>query len=71
MNTVDNPYQAHGGRHRGEHRDPVARALTVLWGLGHIITLAVLGIAADHQLSADHPVAAPPARAFPDRDPLA
>ncbi|MEV7118258.1 hypothetical protein [Kitasatospora griseola] len=69
MNAVDNPRRIYRGNHRGEHRDPVARALAVLWGLGHIVTLAVLGIATDHQLSADHSVAAPPARALPDSGP--
>ncbi|WP_033258417.1 MULTISPECIES: hypothetical protein [Kitasatospora] len=65
MEAVERP---HHGRHRGDHRDPVGTALTVLWGLGHLVTLALLGVAADHQLSADHPVAAPPAQALPDHD---
>jgi hypothetical protein len=69
MDAVDNPHQTCRGRHRGEHRDPVGTALAVLWGLGHVVTFALLGIAADHQLSADHPVAAPPARALPDHGP--
>ncbi|MEV8323534.1 hypothetical protein [Kitasatospora sp. NPDC056731] len=66
MEAVERPHQ---GRHRGAHRDPVGTALTVLWGLGHVITLALLGATADHQLSTDHPVAAPPARSLPDHDP--
>ncbi|WP_030061875.1 MULTISPECIES: hypothetical protein [Streptomyces] len=69
MDAVGGPYQTRRGRHRGEHRDPVGTALTVLWSLGHVAALALLGIAANHQLSTDHQVAAPPARTSPDHDP--
>ncbi|KJK56032.1 hypothetical protein [Saccharothrix sp. ST-888] len=57
------------GRHRGAHRDPLGTAFTVLWGLGHVVTLALLGIVAQHQLDAEHQFAAPPARVLPDREP--
>ncbi|MBO1418910.1 hypothetical protein [Streptomyces sp. FH025] len=53
----------------GRHRDVVGASLAALWGLGHIVTLALLGIVAEHQLGGDHPVAMPPARALPDHEP--
>lgn len=69
MEAAERPHQSRQGRHRGAHRDPVGTALTALWGLGHVVTLALLGVATDHQLSTDHPVAAPPPRSLPDHDP--
>ncbi|MFJ9459133.1 hypothetical protein ACIRST_29105 [Kitasatospora sp. NPDC101447] len=65
MDAAVNPQQ---GRHRGTHRDPLGTVLTVLWGLGHIATLALLGTAAQHQLGAEHQFAAPPTRTLPDRE---
>ncbi|MER8104569.1 hypothetical protein [Kitasatospora sp. NPDC094016] len=58
------------GRHLGCHRDVLGASLTAQWGVGHIVTLALLGVAAEHQLAGDHPVAAPPARAIPDPEPV-
>ncbi len=69
MKAVEKPHQSRQGRRRGAHRDPVGTALTALRGLGHVVTLALLGVAADHQLSTDNPVAAPPARTLTDHDP--
>ncbi len=59
------------GRHRGERRDPVGTTLTALWGLGHIVVLTLLGIAIQHQPSAGHGAATPPARSLPDHEPAA
>ncbi|MEV7357321.1 hypothetical protein [Kitasatospora sp. NPDC091276] len=67
MDAVEHSQQS---RHRGAHQDPVGRALAVVWGLGHVVTLALLGIVAQHQLDAEHQFAAPPARALPDREPI-
>ncbi|MFD4394914.1 hypothetical protein [Kitasatospora sp. NPDC058478] len=68
MDATANPQR---GRHRGAHRDPLGVAFTVLWGLGHIVTLALLGTVAQHQLGAEQQFAAPPARTLPDREPVA
>ncbi|MCX4753475.1 hypothetical protein [Kitasatospora purpeofusca] len=43
----------------------------MLWGLGHVAALVLLGTAAQHQLGAEQQFAAPPARAVPDREPTA
>ncbi|WP_282202102.1 hypothetical protein [Kitasatospora fiedleri] len=71
MNAVESPYASRGGRHRGERHDPVGTALTLLWGLGHVVTILLVVIAADHQLSTEHPGAAPPVRVLPDHSPAA
>ncbi|MFF4926876.1 hypothetical protein ACFY4B_40455 [Kitasatospora sp. NPDC001261] len=68
---MDRAASAQRGRHRGAHRDPLGVTFTLLWGLGHITTLVLLGTVAQHQLGADHQFAAPPARAVPDREPTA
>lgn len=62
------PRPAAGGRHRGRRRDPVGGALTALWGLGHIVTLTLLGASVTHQLGGEHPSAAPLAQALPDHE---
>ncbi|WP_327064153.1 hypothetical protein OG715_19460 [Kitasatospora purpeofusca] len=62
---------AQRGRHRGAHQDPLGVRFTVLWGLGHVAALVLLGTAAQHQLGAEQQFAAPPARAVPDREPTA
>ncbi|GAA2789929.1 hypothetical protein GCM10010505_17180 [Kitasatospora aburaviensis] len=59
------------GRHRGGHSDPLGTALAVLWRLGHIVTLALLGSVAQHQLGAEQQFAVPPARALPDGESVA
>ncbi|MFJ1797160.1 hypothetical protein [Kitasatospora griseola] len=69
MGAIKRTYQAQQGRHRGARHDPMGTALTVLWAVGHLATLALLGVAVDHQLSADHLGVAPLARALPDHDP--
>ncbi|MFE7192838.1 hypothetical protein [Kitasatospora sp. NPDC057541] len=68
---MDRAASAQRGRHRGAHRDPLGVRFTVLWGLGHVAALVLLGTVAQHQLGAEHQYAAPPARAVPDREPTA
>lgn len=71
MDATDTCNPVRKGRHRGEHRDPLGTALATLWVLGHIATLTLLGITAQHQLGAEHQSAAPPSRSLPDRTPAA
>ncbi|WP_369185158.1 hypothetical protein [Streptomyces sp. Y1] len=61
-------YQPHEDIYRAAHRDPVEAVLTWLCALGHLIVLALLGAAADHQLSSDHFGPVPAADHEPDRD---
>ena len=66
MEATDCRRPLHRGRHRGKHRDPWGTALAAAWGLGHVATLTLLGITAQHQLATDHQSATPPARTLPD-----
>ncbi|MER7667968.1 hypothetical protein ABTY61_05820 [Kitasatospora sp. NPDC096128] len=61
-------YQPHDDIYRAAYRDPVEAVLTWLCVLGHLIVLALLGVAADHLPSSDRfgPVLA--ADHEPDRD---
>ncbi len=65
MNAVQGQYKNHPDR----HRDPARTLLTALCGLGHLAAVVLLGTTADHQLSTDRSIAAPPARTLPDHDP--
>ncbi|MEO3780949.1 hypothetical protein ABGB16_29940 [Micromonospora sp. B11E3] len=53
----------------GDNSEP--SALTGLWGLGHLATLVLFDRTANHQLRADHPIAAPLARPLSDHNPAA
>ncbi len=68
---MDAAVNQHRGRRRRENRDPMGTALTALWGLGHIVVLTLLGIAAQHQPGTGHEAAARPARSLPDHEPAA
>ncbi|MFJ3790378.1 hypothetical protein [Kitasatospora sp. NPDC090091] len=41
-----------GRRRRCAARNPIGSALTGLWALGHVLCLALLGVAVQHQLAA-------------------
>ncbi|WP_457029200.1 hypothetical protein [Kitasatospora sp. P5_F3] len=63
-----NSYHPAPARHRGAHHDPVGTALAWLCALGHLIVLTLLGITAQHQLSADYLGPALAADHEPDRE---
>ncbi|MFJ5228826.1 hypothetical protein ACIQBJ_02895 [Kitasatospora sp. NPDC088391] len=44
-----------GRRRRSGARDPIGSALTGLWALGHVLSLALLGTAVQHQFAASVP----------------
>ncbi|WAL75099.1 hypothetical protein OU787_28415 [Kitasatospora sp. YST-16] len=46
-------YQLHHGIHRRTGQDSFDQKLTWLWGLGHLIVFALLGVTAYHQLTFD------------------
>ncbi|MEV7924794.1 hypothetical protein [Kitasatospora sp. NPDC088779] len=60
-----------GGRHRGEHRDPVGAVLTGIWALGNVVTVFLLGTAVVSQMDSEHSGPMQMAYSVPDREPPA
>ncbi|MFE7561072.1 hypothetical protein [Kitasatospora sp. NPDC057500] len=71
MDAAERRYPARRSRRRGAQHDPMGTALTTLWGLGHLAVLALLGLAAEHQLGSDNPRLAAPGLSLPDHEPAA
>jgi hypothetical protein len=54
-------YQLRHGVHRTADRDPLSCVLPLLWALGHLIALVLMGVTVNNQLSSDHLGPAPAA----------